>query len=161
MPDTLKPVNALSTCLNTEIESVNRFLKVLQQEANVLSEGALDETLNQVTAQKNNCAAELEELASQRNNLLFNLGFEPDQNGLINAVKTYPELATLVQTLLDTTAQASIFNTGNGQIIERFLNHHKQALDVLHHLTGRSQLYDASGRTRPTSKPRTGHNKQA
>ena len=163
-PSTSAPApdhHTLLACLEAEITLLSDFVGALQKEADVLSAGAELSALETVTNEKNRFAEKLDQHSAQRNTLLDAMGYAPDRSGLVAAAAAHPLLADAVQQVLDTTRQASLLNTGNGQIIERFLKHHGQALDVLHHLTGRSQLYDARGRTRPTAAPRTGHSKSA
>lgn len=161
MSDARHAPAALHSTLQREITLINEFIDILQDEANILADGADSEALIQITDQKNQFADQLVDATEQRNGMLVAMGYGRDMDGLERAASTHPEVADAVQQLLDRTAQARTLNIGNGQIIDRFLNHHKQALDVLRHLTGRSQLYDARGRTRPTASPRAGHSKSA
>ncbi|HLR12953.1 MAG TPA: flagellar protein FlgN [Burkholderiaceae bacterium] len=147
--------------LQTETALVSSFIKVLQREAEILATGAQPEALDHITTEKNTHADKLGSQAQTRNQLLAAMGHAADRPGLLAAAGNHPQLLEAVHALLDGTEQARLLNLGNGQIIDRYLNHHGQALQVLHHLTGRSQLYDARGRTRPTTRPRTGHNKSA
>lgn len=151
----------LLDCVRDELALTTSFTGVLQDEARILADGAEPADLAAVTRKKNELTDALAKTAESRNALLQSLGHAHDREGLLSAAQTRPELADVIQRLFDQTVQASLLNQGNGQIIERFLNHHTQALNVLHHLTGRSQLYDARGRTRPTAGPRTGHSKRA
>lgn len=152
-----KHLNDLRQSLQQETNLVIQFIALLEEEAGVLAEGAAHDALTPVTEQKNEYALQLEKRAAQRNACLAKLGYGIDKAGLEAAIGAYPDLLEPVRQLLDCTAQASILNTGNGRIITRVLSHNQQALDVLQHLTGRSDLYDASGRKRPTSRPQGTH----
>lgn len=156
MPNT-KHLNDLRHYLQQETELVLQFVELLEQESDVLADGAPHDALTPITSQKNEYAVKLEEQAQLRNTCLGTLGYGIDKDGLEAAVSDFPDLLEPVGQLLDATAQASMLNTGNGRIISRVLNHNQQALDVLQHLTGRSDLYDASGRKRPTSRPQGTH----
>lgn len=156
-PDT----TALLHHLQTEASKVSHFISLLEKEADILATGARPDELNQITTEKEQAADKLSIQAEYRNALLGAMGYENGHTGLIAVAQNHPQLLDTIHTLLDSIEQARLLNLGNGQIIERFLRHHGQALQVLHHLTGRSQLYDAQGRTRPTTSPRTGHNKSA
>lgn len=147
--------------LQAESRLVTDFIKALQKEADILASGAPMDALEQVTSEKNTFADGLASQAKKRNQLLANLGYAADRVGLLAIAADHTQLLDAVHILLDATEQARLLNLGNGQIIDRYLNHHGQALQVLHHLTGRSQLYDARGRTRPTTRPRTGHSHSA
>lgn len=160
MSETVSVYDQLEQTLDAELECVQAFLSVLQKESQVLAEGADPEQLNQITTEKNDYAAQLSNLSGNRNKILKSLDLETDREGLQSLAEGKPEFIEVIQKLIDTTAQASILNHGNGQIIDRFLSNHQQALDVLYHLTGRSQIYDAKGRSKPTNRPRTGHTKR-
>lgn len=152
-----KHLDELRHCLRQETDLVLQFIALLENEAGVLADGAAHDALAPITEQKNEYAVQLEKQAAQRNACLAKLGYGIDKAGLEAAIGDYPDLFEAVRQLLECTAQASILNTGNGRIITRVLSHNQQALDVLQHLTGRSDLYDASGRKRPTSRPQATH----
>lgn len=158
MPTATPDLDALRHSLEQETDLVAKFVVLLEQEAEVLATGAEHDALTPITAQKNEYAEKLDKQSAERNACLNALGYDNDKDGLEAAISDNPDLYEPVRQLLEKTAQASILNTGNGRIIARVLNHNQQALDVLHHLTGRSSLYDASGRTRPTvARPQSTH----
>lgn len=133
------------------------FVDLLQREADTLASGAENDALTALTLQKDEYAAQLGNLALQRNSILTAMDYGVDKNGLEAVVTDHPELYESVRHLLDQTAQASILNTGNGRIIDRFLSHNQHALDVLQQLTGRGDLYDARGRKKPNTRPAATH----
>lgn len=155
MPATRSDTDLLLNCLQQETELVVTFIVLLESEAQTLAEGATHDALTPITAQKNDIAEQLDQRATERNAILTAMGYGIDKDGLEAAITDHPDLLEPVRQLLDHTAQASVLNTGNGRIITRFLSHNQEALDVLQHLTGRSTLYDASGRKRPTAQPRS------
>lgn len=150
-------LNALHECIQQETELVLAFIALLEHEADILASGAQHNALAPVTARKNAYAEQLTHHAAKRNKILKNLGYGPDKPGLDAAVTHHAGLLEPVHELLDQTARASMLNTANGRIITLFLNNNQQALDVLHHLTGRSELYDATGQRHPTSQRRGTH----
>lgn len=157
MPTARPNLIALRTCLQQETDLVDAFVELLQREANTLAAGAENDTLTALATDKNNYATQLSECANKRNELLIALGYGIDKTGLEAMVRDHPDLYDTVRQLLDQTAQASILNTGNGRIIDRFLSHNQRALDVLKHLTGRGELYDALGRKQSTARPTATH----
>lgn len=157
MPDTRPNPDALRQSIEEEITLVAVFITLLEEEANVLADGADAEALGKVTAGKNKAADNLAKAAQQRNTLLDAMGAGIDKEGLETVVTRYPQLYEPVRQLLEKTAQASMLNNNNGRIISRYLTQNQQALDVLQHLTGRSDLYDAKGRKRPTTRPDATH----
>ena len=150
-------IDVLHQLLKQETDLITQFIALLKKEATVLSDGAHHDALAPITKKKNEYALQLEKLAERRNACLSGLGYGVDRIGLEAGITDDPALLAPVRQLFERTSQASILNTGNGRIITRFLNHNQQALDVLQHLTGRSTLYDASGRKRPTSRPQATH----
>ena len=145
-------LTALLACLEKEARLMGTFLQILQDEAQVLEDGATETQLAETTARKNTTSDELITVASERNALLTELGFEPDGPGLSDAAAQHPELASARQALLDITAKARELNEANGRIIEVFLDHNQRTLDTLRRLAGVGDIYDASGRKRPGSK---------
>lgn len=157
MPSIKTDLDALRECLQQETDLVTRFVTLLEQEAEVLAAGAAHDALTPITEKKNNYAEKLDQQTGKRNSILNKLGYGTDKVGLEAIIGDYSELYEPIRQLLTQTAQASILNTGNGRIIARFLNQNQQALDMLQHLTGRSDLYDASGHKHPTSRPAAHH----
>lgn len=145
-------LTALLACLEKEARLMKSFLQVLQEEAQVLEEGASEDQLAETTSRKNTLADEIVEAAAQRNGFLTKLGFETDGPGLNAACAQHPELVPARQALLDITAQARELNEANGRIIDVFLEHNQRTLETLRRLAGVGDIYDASGRTRPGSK---------
>lgn len=157
MPNTKPDTDSLLHCIQQETELVSAFITLLEREADVLASGAEHAALEPITTQKNDYAEQLDRQARQRNAMLMAMDHGVDKDGLLAAVNDDGSLFEPVRQLLEHTARASMLNTGNGRIITRFLNHNDQALDVLRHLTGRSDLYDARGRKRPTAQSPTTH----
>lgn len=157
MPDTQADSDALRHCIEHETNLVTAFINTLEEEAEVLAAGGDADSLASTTAKKNESAEKLEQAARQRNAVLNAMGCGSDKEGLEAAVGKHPELHDLVSQLFDQTARASMLNTSNGRILSHFLAQNQQALDILQHLTGRSDLYDAKGRKRPTTRPDATH----
>ena len=157
MPTAKPESGSLHHCIQQETDQVSAFIKLLEREAEVLAAGAENDALAPITAQKNDYADQLERQAIERNVILTAMGYGTDKDGLLGVVNDYAEFFEPVRCLLEHTARASVLNTGNGRIISRFLNHNQETLSVLKHLTGRSDLYDATGRKRPTAQARSTH----
>lgn len=153
-------ISALQACLEKEAELMSGFLRILQDEAQVLEDGATEAALTDTTARKNTAADALAEVAGERNAVLGRLGYGSDGAGLAAAAAEHPALAGLRQTLLDLTEQARTLNEANGRIIDVFLEHNQRTLDTLRRLVGVGDIYDASGKTRPGNKG-TGRNIKA
>jgi len=143
-------VSTLLACLEKETDLVARFIAVLQDEARVLEDGAVEAALIETTERRNTLTDALLETAAQRNAELAALGFSSDGAGLEAAVQAHPELAPAKEALLRHTEEARALNESNGRIIEVFLDHTKRSVEILRRLTGMGDIYDASGRKRPT-----------
>ena len=143
-------VSTLLSFLEQETALVIRFVSVLQDEAKVLEDGAAGAALTETTQQRNELTDALTDVAAQRNACLSELGFGTDGQGLEAAARAHPELAAAKDELLRQTEQAKTLNEANGRIIEVYLDHNQRTLDTLRRLAGVGDIYDASGRTRPT-----------
>lgn len=157
MTDTRPDPDTLRECLDQETALVSAFITLLEEEADVLAAGGDADALGKVTEKKNDYAEKLIRAADRRNTILNAMGHGIDKDGLEAAVAQDPDLLEPVRQLLDHTARASMLNNSNGRILSRFMTTNQQALDVLQHLTGRSDLYDARGRKRPTTRPDATH----
>ena len=140
----------LLALLEQETALVARFISVLQDEAKVLEDGAAEAALTETTQRRNELTDALTEAAAQRNACLKALGFGTDGKGLDAAARAHPELVAAKEELLRQTEQAQTLNEANGRVIEVFLDHNQRTLDTLRRLAGVGDIYDASGRTRPT-----------
>ncbi|AEC19300.1 putative chaperon of flagellar synthesis [Pusillimonas sp. T7-7] len=148
-------ITQLHTCLENETSLVCEFIELLEAEAQVLTDGGHEEELAVSTAKKDAYARQLAQAAETRQTLLATLGHGADRTGLDAAANEYPALRAASDRLLEQTRKASELNASNGAIIDTFLEHNQQALDMLRTLAGAQSLYDAKGRTRPGGKGQT------
>lgn len=146
MPATAQALEALHLALQQERSLMAEFSALLQEESNILQEGAQAAALTALTVRKQSRASILQNAADQRNALLVRLGYAIDKAGLRACSADHPALAESISGLLDEADRASTQNRGNGRIIQRFMQHNQAALDALQHVQGRSGLYDAHGR---------------
>lgn len=142
----------LQACLENEIALVSDFIVLLETEARILADGGDEKALEASTAKKDIYADQLIKAGENRQALLATLGYGADRAGLDAAAKDHPALRTASDRLLEQTRIASELNASNGTIIDTFLAHNQQALDMLRVLAGSGDLYDAKGRTRPGGK---------
>ncbi|NYT87074.1 flagella synthesis protein FlgN [Pollutimonas harenae] len=142
----------LHTCLEHETTLVREFIELLESEAQILANGVAEDALATSTARKNIYAAQLAQASETRQTMLTTLGYGADRAGLEAATDKHPALRAASEQLLEQTRQASELNASNGLIIDTFLEHNQQALEMLRTLAGAENLYDAKGRTRPGGK---------
>lgn len=146
----------LQRSLQHELELIQKFVLVLQAEAQILTIPNDSEALNASTEQKNQLIEQLTHTAQTRASLLKQLGYGADQSGLVATAASHPMLQTVCDDLINATRQANDLNISNGTIINTYLEHNQQAIDTLRHLVSSDSLYDASGRT----KTRPANNKR-
>ena len=140
------PLHSLQSALEHEVALVQRFIAILQAEAQALEHPDQADALNASTQDKNDCIDLLTKAGTARENALRALGFTPDAAGLNQAVETHPALADLGARLVQLGQQAVELNASNGAAIDVYLKHTQQALQALQPLVGGAGLYDASGR---------------
>ncbi|PLC52213.1 flagellar biosynthesis protein FlgN [Pollutimonas nitritireducens] len=136
----------LEQCLEQEVDLVQSFISVLEEEAQALTEAGDTDALGESTVAKNRYADQLALVADERQALLAQLGYPGDKPGLDAAALNHPQLRDLCKALLEKADTASQLNASNGIVINTFLAHNQQALDMVRGLVGASNLYDASGR---------------
>ncbi len=147
--------SAVLQCVEHESEVMQAFIVALESEAEVLSQGQLDDELNACTAEKNRCAEELTRAAEHRDQLLQAAGFKAGKEGMDAAAAEDAALEEAWKQLLELVAQASELNRANGALIERLLKQNNEALHTLRALAGGSNLYDATGRASQVGSSRT------
>src|SRR5690606_35103846 len=144
-PEMSTEADALLRCIEQQSALVREFIDTLEAESALLLETTPNETLEALTARKNNYAQRLGELDRERTERLGRLGFGADRDGVEAAIFAHPMLRDPFDTLLGLAAQARELNQRNGQIIDIFLASNRRALDTLRTLVG-DDLYDAKGR---------------
>lgn len=143
----------LQHTLQNELELIQKFVLVLQSEAQILAIPNDSEALNASTAKKNRLIEQLTHTAQTRARLLEQLGYKADQSAMVAAAANNPALQVLCDDLISATRQANDLNISNGTIINTYLEHNQQAIETLRHLVSSDSLYDASGRTRTLPAP--------
>jgi flagella synthesis protein FlgN len=133
----------------SEADFVERFVRLLEREKTLLTEGRT-EALAATVEEKEPLAAKLNELTQQRGRHLADHGFTPDRNGMASWSAQYPEqkeaLAAWHRTL-SLAAQAQELNRLNGQLIQLHMQHTGQALEILLRKDSGLDLYGPDGRS--------------
>lgn len=137
--------DALLRCIEQQSALVREFIQTLEAESTLLLETTPNDTLEALTARKNEYAQRLADLDRDRAQHLGRLGFGSDRDGVEAAIFAHPTLRDPFDTLLQLAAQARELNQQNGQIIDIFLASNRRAIDTLRTLMG-DDLYDAKGR---------------
>jgi flagella synthesis protein FlgN len=135
--------------LAEEADSVERFVRLLEEEKALLTEGRT-ETLAAALEKKEALAAALNDLARQRGDHLAGDGFSSDRVGMASWSARHPEQREAIAAwnrTLSLAEQANELNRVNGQLIRLHLQHTGEALDVLLRKESRLDLYGPDGRT--------------
>jgi flagella synthesis protein FlgN len=131
-----------------EADSVERFVRLLEEEKALLTEGRA-EALAAAVEKKEELAAELNALARQRGDHLAANGFSPDRAGMASWSAAHPrekEALAAWNRSLSLAARAKELNRVNGQLIDLRLRHTGEALEVLLRKESRLDLYGPDGR---------------
>ncbi|TAL91396.1 MAG: flagellar protein FlgN [Candidimonas sp.] len=142
-----EPLQPLQRCLRQEATLIQRFISVLQAEAQALGHTADTDALTASTQEKNHFFDLLAQIDQERQAQLHELGYSADKAGLDAAADAYPALKPLCLDVFDLAKQASELNALNGAVIDIHLRRNQRAIDALRRLGNIDPLYDASGRT--------------
>lgn len=137
----------LQRCLEHEIDLMRQFIGVLQNEAQALELPNDDKALKASTTQKMHFSELLGQASHRRCTQLKELGFSADRAGLDAAAIKHPALQVPCSLLYASAIEADSLNTANGAVIDTYLKHNQQAIDLLRNIAGLDNLYNAYGRT--------------
>ena len=140
---------ALEHLLIQEVQCTERLLACLNAERTALAQRDMD-ALEQTTGEKLQHTLELEQLDRQREDLLSQLGFATDAEGLRQCFKRLPQadnLKRLWQQILSNLDACRNGNLTNGGILEAGRQHVEQALSILRGQCGTPSLYKSGGDT--------------
>jgi flagella synthesis protein FlgN len=136
-----------------EADSIARFVRLLEREGALLTEGRTGE-LPAAVEEKERLAAQLNELTQRRGRWLAELGFSPDREGMEAWAGRYPEQKEAIAAwcrVLSLAAQAKEQNRVNGRLIQLHMQFAGQALDILLRKESRLDLYGPDGRSTNSS----------
>ncbi|GHU06331.1 flagellar synthesis protein FlgN [Betaproteobacteria bacterium] len=142
--------------VTSEADSVEQFIRLLEQEKTLLSSGRT-EALAAAVEEKERLAAKLNDLTQQRGRYLLDQGFSPDRKGMESWSARHPEqkkTAAAWNRTLSLTAQAKELNRLNGQLIRLHMEHTGQALDILLRRESKLDLYGPDGRSSTPETPK-------
>ena len=144
-------MTALLQTLETEADTVARFVEQLKLEQVALTNGDIDEIVA-FTQSKSTLASELTSLANQRNSALASLGLAADRAG----IEAWFERHTLDvrarnawSRILSLASEARELNRVNGELIQIRMQHNAQALAAMQGASRSLHLYGPDGQTAP------------
>lgn len=146
-------IQEIAKLLTKEVELMNSFVSVLQKEEQILSDNQA-EKLEQIIGEKNLVLNDILVIEKQKNQLLTQLGFAIDAEGM-NAflAKTSGErsIHESWKQLLELSAQAKECNRVNGLLINRQMVKNQTALNILQQTDQNAAVYGADGQSKTTS----------
>jgi flagella synthesis protein FlgN len=139
-----------------EADFVERFVRLLEREKDLLSEGRTD-VLAAAVEEKEKLAARLNELTRQRSRHLVDSGFTPDRRGMDAWLVRHPERGEALVVWNRTqslAARAKELNRLNGQLVQLHLQGIGQALEILSRREeDQLDLYGPDGRPTASEGP--------
>ncbi|HED18729.1 MAG TPA: flagellar protein FlgN [Gammaproteobacteria bacterium] len=144
-----KTQHPLEKVLAQEVQCTGRLLECLEAERSALTRRDL-ELLEKTTQGKIQYTRQLEELETQRETLVAELGFASGANALLDCFKSLPEADNFIglwKQVLENTQACQAGNLTNGGVLESSRRHVEQALSILRGQPGTPSLYDPNGDT--------------
>ena len=139
----------LAELLNKELDALNQFAEILQNEQSQLVSASVD-TLEPLIPQKIALISKVEQLSQSRYRELGNIGLLPNEHGMrtwLDHTKSHPESIVVEKEwneLLAITQTAKELNRVNGLLIASHMQRNAQALNILHANAGNS-VYGPNG----------------
>lgn len=121
------------TTIDAEISTLQRFLKLLQREQEMLRKGKIDD-LPPLLEEKSGLAAHLSMLAEQRSQALATAGIVANRADVSSWLATQPATSrekTAWPLLVALASEARELNRVNGELIQLRLQHGTRALEAL------------------------------
>jgi len=137
----------LELVLTREVQCSERLLQCLEAERSALTERDMDGLETSIN-NKIQYTQSLEQLERERENLVSELGFAADAEGLrlcFNSLPQADNLKRLWQRVLSNIEACRSSNLTNGGILESGRQHVEQALSILRGQSGSPSLYDTRG----------------
>ena len=149
MPSSQTDQERFIEVISAEAEAVERFVDLLAREQKALASGDT-EALPSLLDEKNNLAAHLESLASQRNGALQVQGFPANRTGMEAWCAKRPESKATTEIwprIIAGAKEAQRLNRLNGELIGLRIRYNAQALEALRRGNSSLDLYGPNGQT--------------
>lgn len=144
-------MSVFTELLRREVELLESFAKLLEEEQSILKQNIPDE-LPALAKKKAPLIEALNAIEAQRNKALATQGFASDREGMQSWLNQHPkeqQTNTLWNSLLAGAKRARDLNDLNGQLVNQQLQMTGEALAVLGHEARRQTLYGANGQSTP------------
>lgn len=137
---------ALLDALQEELNAVEAFTQVLEQEEAALIDGNLMAVLPGIVERKTDLTEKLTVYGKQREAALADMGLPANRDGMSSAVSTDTSLADTWKQLLTSAERARARNVTNGLLIKTRMDYNHQALIALRLAAGAPAIYGPDGR---------------
>ena len=145
--------------LVAEAQTVERFVDLLKLEQTALRSGDTD-ALHDHAEQKLKFAAQLDELASERNAALASQGYDVGRVGVEAWCAKHPKeeiAAKAWATIIGQASQAREINRCNGELIGLRMQYNTKALEALRGSVNSLDLYGPDGQATTPGRQRISH----
>lgn len=146
-------IQEIAKLLTKEVELMSSFVSVLQKEEQILSDNHADK-LEQIISEKNLVLSDILVIEKQKNQLLSQLGFAIDAEGMkafLASTNNEPSIQEAWKQLLELSSQAKESNRVNGLLINRQMVKNQTALNILQQTDQNAAVYGADGQSKTTN----------
>ncbi len=137
---------ALLDALQEELNAVEAFTQVLEQEEAALIDGNLMAVLPGIVERKTDLTERLTSYGKQREAALADMGLPANRDGMTSAIGKDHSLADTWKKLLTQAERARARNVTNGLLIKTRMDYNHQALIALRLAAGAPAIYGPDGR---------------
>ncbi|HRL20457.1 flagellar export chaperone FlgN [Alcaligenes sp. SDU_A2] len=141
---------SLQTCLADHLQTLPQLEAILLEEKELLLGQFEPQELAQLTLRKYQVLEKIEQLDQQRIALLQDRELDTQLPGLRQAA-AQDQISDILDQVLELGEHLRALNENNGILVNTFLADNQQALDALAAFSGRSNVYDASGKSQSSS----------
>lgn len=147
-------MSSLPEIVDSEAETIRRFVVLLREEQAALGAGLVD-SLSELIDRKSSVAEELAAIAARRNAALASEGFAPDRIGIEGWLAQASGADAAIRnsvaagwaSVLAQAGEARELNRLNGELIQVRMRHNSQALEALLGASRPLSLYGPDGQT--------------
>ncbi len=137
---------ALLAALQEELNAVEAFTQVLEQEEAALIDGNLMAVLPGIVERKTDLTEKLTVYSTQREAALADMVLPANRDGMSSAISGDTSLADTWKQLLTSAERARARNVTNGLLIKTRMDYNHQALIALRLAAGAPAIYGPDGR---------------
>ncbi len=141
---------SLQNCLADHLQTLQTLETLLINENALLLRAFEPQELAQITLRKYQILEQIEQLEQQRVALLQDRQLDTQAQGLRLAAEQ-DQLQDELEQMFELSDRVRSLSENNGILVDAFLADNQQALDALAAFSGRTNFYDASGKSQSSS----------